>query len=108
MLKERQGRVGVTKEIVCLVSEKAKKKSAGADKKSEHTLVSLPRLCTNSPRNQATRYPKTMASLVSMSSCGEGMPAMFQRSPFHSLARWKDEPTSKRRTVGPPSVSQRP
>jgi hypothetical protein len=37
-----------------------------------------------SPRNHATRYPKTIASLVSASPGGEGMPAVDQRSPFHS------------------------
>jgi hypothetical protein len=37
-----------------------------------------------SPRNQATRYPKTMASFVSASPGGEGIPAVFHRSPFHS------------------------
>src|SRR3954451_4013795 len=37
-----------------------------------------------SPRNQATRYPKTMASFVSASPGGEGMPAVSHRSPFHS------------------------
>ena len=37
-----------------------------------------------SPRNQATRYPKTIASLVSWSSGGEGMPATFHKSLFHS------------------------
>src|SRR5271154_4533764 len=37
-----------------------------------------------SPRNQATRYPKTIASFVSASPGGEGMPAVFHRSPFHS------------------------
>lgn len=38
-----------------------------------------------SPRNHATMYPKTIASLVSWSLGGEGIPARFQRSVFHSF-----------------------
>lgn len=41
-------------------------------------------LALTSPRNHAMRYPKTMASFVSWSSGGEGMPAVDHRSPFHS------------------------
>ena len=37
-----------------------------------------------SPKNQATRYPKTIASLVSSSFGGEGIPAEFHKSVFHS------------------------
>ena len=37
-----------------------------------------------SPRNHATMYPNTIASLVSWSFGGEGIPARFQRSAFHS------------------------
>lgn len=37
-----------------------------------------------SPKNQATRYPNTIVSFVSESFGGVGIPAKFQRSPFHS------------------------
>ena len=37
-----------------------------------------------SPRNHATMYPNTIASLVSWSFGGEGIPARFHRSAFHS------------------------
>ena len=61
-----------------------------------------------SPRNQATTYPKRIASLVSVSLGGEGIPARFQRSPFHSSRRWNALPVSNSSTRGAPSISQRP
>ena len=39
------------------------------------------------PRNHATRYPKMIESLVSVSCGGDGIPAKFQRSAFHSSRR---------------------
>jgi hypothetical protein len=61
-----------------------------------------------SPRNHATRYPKMIVSFVSVSWGGEGMPAKFQRSAFHSSSRWNALPVSNKSTRGAPSISQRP
>lgn len=49
-----------------------------------------------------------MVSFVSVSFGGEGIPARFQRSPFHSSMRFHTLPVSNKRTFGPPSMSQRP
>jgi hypothetical protein len=37
-----------------------------------------------SPKNQATKYPNTTASLVSSSPGGDGIPAVAHKSAFHS------------------------
>lgn len=37
-----------------------------------------------SPKNHATMYPKTMASFVSSSPGGAGIPVVAHKSPFHS------------------------
>ena len=44
-------------------------------------------LMITSPRNHATKYPNTIASFVSWSSGGLGIPAIFHRSAFHSFIR---------------------
>lgn len=51
---------------------------------AQHVPHKEKRVRLTSPRNQATRYPNTMVSFVSWSFAGEGIPAIFQRSVFHS------------------------
>lgn len=64
--------------------------------------------CLTSPRNQVTRYPKTTASLVSSSPGGEGIPAVFQRSAFHSSRNPYPVLVSISRIRGAPSISHLP
>jgi hypothetical protein len=61
-----------------------------------------------SPRNHATRYPKTTASFVSSSPGGDGIPAVFQRSAFHSSRNLYAVLVSINMTRGAPSINQRP
>lgn len=49
-----------------------------------------------------------MASLVSSSLGGEGIPAVFQRSAFHSSMYPYAVFVSMSNTLGAPSMSQRP
>ena len=53
---------------------------------SAASILPSPEPCT-SPRNHATRYPNTTASFVSTSPGGDGIPAVFHRSAFHSSSQ---------------------